>query len=160
MGVLQFIDTLIDEDFTVCEVESCWGAGVTELLSRVSDAAVMRGLDVEQFYCPMDPAKRIDHLIIPAIKLILISRSRYVNPPVKTQAVVDMVQYAGTSDAAEFAEREFDVLLKEALFTLNRAKVTHDQIEKYYVPHMDFKAVNRKAEEIIRAIEDTRGAMG
>jgi len=159
MGVLQYIDTLINEDFTVCAVENRWGAGVTELLSRVSDAAIMRGLDVEQFYCPIDPAKRIDHLIVPTLKLAIISRSRYINPPVNAQAVVDMAQYANNDATAEFAEREFDVLLREALFTLNRAKVTHDQIEKYYVPHMDFKAVDRKAEEVIRAIEDIQYSM-
>jgi hypothetical protein len=102
----------------------------------------------------MDPAKRIDHLIIPALKLALITRSRYFDPPVDAQSVIDMAQYAGSDDTAEFAEREFDVLLREALFTLNRAKVTHDQIEKYYVPHMNFQSVDRKAEEIIRAIED------
>jgi hypothetical protein len=154
LGVVQHLDTLIGDNFTVCAVESQWGAGVTDLLLRVSDAAVMRGLDVEQYYCPMDPAKRIDHLIIPALKLALITRSRYFDPPVDAQSVIDMAQYAGSDDTAEFAEREFDVLLREALFTLNRAKVTHDQIEKYYVPHMDFQSVDRKAEEIIRAIED------
>ena len=159
MGVLQYVDTLIGEEFTVYAVESRWGAGVTDLLSRVADAAVVRGLNVEQYCCPMNPAKRIDHLIVPTLKLAIISRSRYVNPSINAQAVVDMAQYVNSDASAEFAEREFDALLREALFTLNRAKVTHDQIETYYVPHMDFQAVDRKAEEVIREIDTVRDAM-
>jgi len=157
LGVVQYINTLVGEDFTVCAVDSRWGAGVTDLLSRVSDAAVMRGLDVEQYCCPMDPAKRIDHLIVPARKLALISRGRYIDPVINAESVIDMAQYAGCSETADFAERGFDTLLNEALFTLNRAKETHDQIEQYYVPYMDFEAVDRKAEELIQAIGDLCG---
>jgi len=159
LGVLQYVDTLIGEDFTVYTIESRWGAGVTELLSRVSDAAVTRGMDVEQYYCPLDPSKRIDHLIVPALKLAFISHNRYFEPVQSAHTVIDMAQYSNSKGTTEFAEREFDALLREALFTLNRAKVTHDQIEKYYVPHMDFQAVDRKAEEVMKAIEEISDTM-
>jgi hypothetical protein len=152
LGVVNHIETLIGSDYTAYAVESRWGAGVTEMLSRISEAAVMRGMNVEHYYCPMDPGNRIDHLIIPALKLALVSRNRYTLTPPQAQAVIDMARYADTPGEPEFAGREFDVLLREALYTLNRAKVTHDEMEKYYIPHMYFAAVNQKAEEMFEAI--------
>ncbi len=152
LGVVSHVDTLIRGDYTVYTVESRWGAGVTQLLAHISEKAMAYGLDVEQYYCPMDPEKRIDHLIIPAIGLAIVSSNRYINVSVTAQTVIDLAQYADQAPAAEFDEREFDVMLREALFTLNRAKVTHDEIEKYYIPYMDFQAVDRKREQIIKAI--------
>jgi hypothetical protein len=151
-GVLHYIETLPGEQDTVYMVESCWGAGVTELLSRISDAAVARGMAVEQYYCPMDPEKRIEHLLIPALKLAFVSRSRYVGPQVQPAGVIDITRQIGSAKP-DFAAREFDVLLQEALFTLNRAKVLHDELEKYYIPFMDFRGVDQKAAEIVQAID-------
>lgn len=153
LGVVSCIDTLIGEDYIVCAVESHWGAGVTELLSRISDAAVMHGLYVEQYCCPMDPANRIDHLVIPACRLALVSHSKYLHTGINTDMVIDMAQYASCGGKAAFAEREFDTLLREALFTLNRAKAANDQLEKYYLPYMDFAAVSDKTEQVIQQIE-------
>lgn len=152
LGVVNHLGSLIGSDYSVYEVQSHWGAGITQLLLRVSEEAMMRGLYVEQYYCPMDPEQRIDHLLIPALKLAIISRNRYIDLPATPQAVVDMAQYSDASVGSDFDEREFDVLLREALFTLNRAKVTHDAMETYYIPHMDFEAVNRMREAIIQAI--------
>ncbi len=151
LGVVSHADTLYDDDYSVYAVESRWGAGVTELLTRVSDAAALRGYDVEQYYCPMDPSRRIDHLVVPGLKLAFVSRSRCVDIPEGVKQTIDLTPYV-QGGVAEFAEAEFDALLGEALFTLARAKAAHDALERYYVPYMDFAGVDRKAEKIMQAI--------
>jgi hypothetical protein len=35
---------------------------------------------------------------------------------------------------------------------ISRAKILHDKLEEYYVPNMDFGAVNKRKEEIMQEI--------
>ncbi len=151
-GIVHYIDTLIGSDYYSYVAESQWGAGVSEMLSRVSQEAVMRGYDTEHYYCPMEPGKRLEHIVIPALKIALFSSNQYIEMVSKPQEVIRMDRYMDTRVTADFDEREFDVLIKEALYTLNRAKVTHDEMEKYYIPNMNFQGVDKKSEEITNAV--------
>lgn len=151
-GVVHYLDTLFDESYKLYLVISNWGAGVSDMLTKIADEARLRGLDTETFYCPMDPGHRVEHLIIPALRLAFVSENRYVDMEAKPDAIVDLTKYADDTDVdredLKFGESEFDTLLREAVFTLRRAKETHDEMEKFYVPSMDFEGVTKKREEI------------
>lgn len=155
-GVVHYLDTLFDESYKLYLIISGWGAGVSDMLGKIAADAQLRGLNTEIYYCPMDPAHRIEHLIIPALKLAFVSENRYVDIEAKPDAIVDLTQYADETDAdredLKFGEGEFDTLLREAVFTLRRAKETHDEMERFYVPNMDFDGVKSKREEITERI--------
>ena len=155
-GVVHYLDTLFDDTYKLYLVISSWGAGVSEMLGKIAEEAQIRGLGAEIYYCPMDPAHRIEHVVIPDIKLVFVSENRYVDIEARPDAIVDLTAYADERELdredLKLSESEFDALLREAVFTLRRAKETHDEMEKFYVPSMDFEGVNKKREEITERI--------
>jgi len=76
-GSVQYLDTLYDASYQIYSIKNHWGVGVNTLLKRVADAATIRGIDVELYYCPMNPTDRIEHVIIPSLKIAVISQSDY-----------------------------------------------------------------------------------
>lgn len=153
-GVVHHIDTLICEEYKTYLITSNWGAGVSALLESIAEGAAVRGLSAEGCYCPMDPACKIEHLIIPEAKLALLSENDYITLGVKPDAIIDITQYGDSCDLEDLrvSRKEFDALLLEAIFTLRRAKETHDEMEKYYAPNMDFDKVERVRQGVLERI--------
>lgn len=51
-------------------------------------------------------------------------------------------------------------LLAEAIHMLENAKETHDMLEAFYIPAMDFKKVEKRGAQITQALLGTRKAHG
>lgn len=157
-GIVHHIETLFDDTYKVYLITNTWGAGVNALLERIADDASAGGHDAEVYYCPMDPEGKIEHLIIPDLRLALLSENDYLTMSVKPDCIIDLTQYNGKAEQGydredrRVSEKEFDALLTEAVFTLRRAKETHDELEKFYVPNMDFAKVERTREWILGRI--------
>lgn len=153
-GVVNYISSLADSAYKIYLITNNWGAGVSGMLDRIAQAASERGLYTEGCYCPMDPAGKLEHLIIPGIKLALMSENEYITLDIKPDAIIDLTQYGDDYDREDLriSEKEFDTLLSEAVFTLRRAKETHDEMEKYYVPSMDFDKVEHVRQGIVERI--------
>ena len=157
-GIVQHLDSLFDSSYKVYSIKNIWGVGVHELLTRVSAEAVCRGLDTEMFFCPVMPETRIEHVLIPELKLAFVSENRYFQLDNHHQAILDMTQYTDAAaiepqkDALKFDIENFNALLGEAVQTLARAKSLHDELEQYYIPHMDFDRVRARGEAVCRRI--------
>lgn len=153
-GIVQYIDTLVDDTYKIYFIRNKWGIGVSELLKRIAEDAAARGLFAELYYCPMEPESKIEHVVIPGLKLAFFSESRYFNIRAKIQSEIDMTRYIDTdcmekhADALAFCEKNFETLLDQTVCTLHKAKRMHDEMEKYYIPHMNFEKENQKLEEI------------
>ncbi|MEL7609387.1 MAG: hypothetical protein AAGU74_07755 [Bacillota bacterium] len=155
-GIVHHLESLLEGASKVYRIKNLWGAGVNELLERVTDEAVRRGLDAELYYCPLAPDTRIEHVLIPELKLAFFSEDRSFEPKLENryQETLDMTQYTDLAqialqeDALEFGIGMFDTLLGEAVNVLARTKKLHDELEVYYIPHMDFERVRQKEEAI------------
>lgn len=158
LGIVNYIDTLFDGAYRTYLIMSNRGAGVNSILSKIALEARERGFDIEQFYCPMEPETRMEHLIIPELKLAFLSENKYLSFECRPDVIVDMTQYAdpaflgANGGALEFDLKQFDVILGEAINTLRCAKEAHDEMEKFYIPNMDFEREHRKREEILERI--------
>ena len=158
-GIVQFIDTLVDDTFRVYFIKNKWGVGVNELLKKIADEAAVRGFFTELFYCPMEPESKIEHVIIPDLKLAFLSGNPYYRFQTKMFKEIDMTRYISVNcmgknkDALAFSEKTFGTLLDESIHTLSSAKRMHDEMEKYYIPHMQFERENKKLEEIFERIQ-------
>jgi hypothetical protein len=108
------------------------------------------------FYCPVMPETRIEHVLIPELKLAFVSENRYFELDNHHQAILDMTQYTDAAaiephkDALKFDIENFHALLGEGIQTLARAKDQHDELEQYYIPHMDFDRVRARGEAVCR----------
>ncbi len=126
------------------------GTGKTTLISRVAEAATMNGYDTEVYHCALDPDK-IDHVVIPELSVAVING---VEPHYYQPKALDVV-----IDTGDYVDKYIDLSLQEerqvardmyrksfdiAVGLINRAKQTHDEMEKYYVPNMNFAAIEKR----------------
>ncbi|MDX9871874.1 MAG: hypothetical protein RBT41_05610 [Clostridia bacterium] len=157
-GVVHYLESLLDDACKVYRIKNLWGVGVHEMLERVADEAVRRGLDAELYYCPLAPQARIEHVLIPELKLAFYSENRYFEVKNHPHEILDMTQYtdptqvSAQKNALEFGAGTFHALLNEAINVLAQTKKLHDELEVYYIPHMDFARVQQKKETICRQI--------
>jgi len=157
-GVLQYLDTLFDKSYHIYSIKNNWGVGVHNLLKRIADEAVKRGIDAELYYCPMRPEEKVEHVIIPELGLAFISESIHYDVPMEDFTEIDLDQYLNEEslknyrEFIEFGSKNSRMLLDEGIATLNKAKKMHDDMEEYYIPYMDFDKENEKLEEILSLI--------
>lgn len=150
-GVKGYLDSLLTQK-NVYTVHSDWGCGSGNLLKRLSDAAVIRGLNVEEYYCPMEPSDKIEHLVIPALNLSFATASRYCSK--HTDKIIDLDVYADTGiinkhkDVISYDREQFDTMLNKAIDTIKQAKALHDTLETYYIPYMNFEKINKLREKL------------
>src|SRR5690606_25330290 len=129
------------------------GTGKATLLSRVVQAAVECGLDVEAFHCAFRP-REVEHVLLPAADTALFT----CEPPHEYvpagAAVIDME--TGLDDSLRqaaaahrhAAQELFRQLMDTAIAALQEAQSVHRAVEAQYIPCMDFDAVEQHRVQI------------
>lgn len=148
-GPVNYLPSLIDNTARCFVLTGQPGSGKATLLRKILDAATVRGLDVEAFYCALDPQK-VEHLIIPALNVsFTTSCEPHCSKPENVCQVIDMnnclrrdVLEAGKETAA-YNREMFWTLFNRAVSHIRTAKALHDELETYYVPNMDFAAIEK-----------------
>lgn len=147
-GFRNYLPGLAQTMNTLYAIEGPPGTGKSTLFGKVAQSAMERGIDCEAFYCAFDPYK-IEHLAIPTLGIMITTA---VNPHridiSQAASVIDMNQYVNpfmlNSQNAfiEFNQHQVEILQEQAIATIAQAKALHDKMEEYYIPHMNFPAIN------------------
>ena len=143
------------------------GTEKNTVISRVLDAALMRGFDVEVYHCALDP-KKVDHLVIPALGVAVVNEVEpHFYSPKDGDRLIDTMQYVDTGIQDAFlgertrAREMYREAFSQAVWFIAKAKKTHDEMEKYYVPNMDFSRIEARRLEvqarILELAEERRG---
>lgn len=134
------------------------GTGKTTFVRRLADLAVFRGYDVEVFHDALDPS-RIDHVIIPDLEAAVLNGAEpHPYPAQPGDRLLDTNRFLSEARLVPFrgeletARAFYDEAFTTAVDHLQRAKEVHDELERHYVPHMDFAAVARKRCELMERL--------
>jgi hypothetical protein len=142
-GLINYLSTVLDTDKVYC-VSGKTGTGTEIFLKKIKAAAIERGFDVESFYCALNPLK-LEHLIIKDLNISFTTSNEYHFANVKFEECIDFDQYIDKFHINELVLEEnkqnFDFLLGLAIKNIGKAKSIHDDIEAYYIPNMDFEAI-------------------
>lgn len=147
-GFKNYLPGLAETMNTIYAVIGPPGAGKSTLLAKLAQSAIERGIDGEAFYCAFDPVK-IEHLAFPSLGVMVTTA---VNPHridlSQASTVIDMNQslnqgiIASRKNWIEADQQQVETLQRLAIETLSQAKAAHDKMEQYYIPHMNFSAIN------------------
>ena len=66
-GTVSYVKSLLQTMKKIYLINVPEGYSNTSFMNILLDGAVYRGFDVEAYYCPMDPKRKIEHLLIPEI---------------------------------------------------------------------------------------------
>ncbi|KYH33071.1 MULTISPECIES: PRK06851 family protein [Moorella] len=138
------------------------GSGVPQVLARIADLAHEKGLHTEIYHCPFNP-RNIDLVIIPEIKAAAMN----VQPPhtydpsslpdlmamkLNLSAYIDRDKLATYAHEIGSAAYRYQACLDRAVAYIRQAKLTHDYMETFYIPAMNFEAINAKRQEVLQRI--------
>lgn len=155
-GLKNYLDELIATD-NVYLLAGFPGAGTEKFLESIKTEAVIRGFNVEAYYCAFYPEK-LEHLIIPALNTAFSTVNRHHTTDVCALKTVDFAEFLNNERITarrgeiEYNAQEFDKLLNKAVEVIHSAKALHDELEQCYIPHMDFGAVGKEWEIIMDRI--------
>ncbi|GEA15744.1 hypothetical protein E308F_19880 [Moorella sp. E308F] len=138
------------------------GSGVPQVLARIADLAHEKGLHTEIYHCPFNP-RNIDLVIIPEIKAAAMN----VQPPhtydpsclpeltamkLNLSAYIDRDKLGTYAHEISSAAYRYQACLDRAVAYIRQAKLTHDYMETFYIPAMNFEAINAKRQEVLQRI--------
>lgn len=139
------------------------GTGGEYIVDRLRRQALCSGFDVEAYHCVMRP-EVIEHLVIPQLSLaIVISRGAHYYHTSSgwkedLDAVVNVQRLSTVRADMDYVVLEGKSALAQATTFLARAKALHDELETYYVPHMDFCRIDARREQVLAEIRELMSA--
>ncbi len=157
-GLCNELDSIF-KNTTIYKIIGEAGTGTEKLIQKVLVEAIERGLDVESYYCPMQPEEKIEHILIPKIGLALTTSNQYHDVQVPHKKSINLGQYVDEKrldaykDILYYDKKMFEQLLNKAVDTIKKAKQEHDYLETFYIPNMDFDEVQTCLKKILSRIE-------
>ena len=128
-----------------------YGAVSRLLLELIRAEALARGYHIITCPCAMHPEDKIDHILIPELRLAFLTDNRWhaVQLPgmqaVRCTRFLDRENLAGYRARLRFNERAAAELLEQATALMAQAKSCHDELETYYRTTVDFAQVDEAA---------------
>ncbi|MFT4414156.1 PRK06851 family protein [Fredinandcohnia humi] len=159
-GAVNFIDNITEDLERRIIIKGRPGSGKSTLMKKLGKHAEQNSLSVEYYLCAFDP-KSIDMIIIPKLGVSVVDGTapHVVDPFREQDEVVDMFELCMDSNVEVTHKKEIDELnlayknkMTIATNYLSEAKRLHDKLEEYYKEAMDFKAIDKKREEIVKEI--------
>lgn len=148
IGPVNYIDSISAGFANRYIITGLPGTGKATLLAKIADTAIAKGLDIEAFFCPLDPTKP-EHILIPALDTALITSTPPHNQSfTNADAVIDMNDCLDTDitlrlePVTDYDRKTFWELFGKAGAYIHEAKKLHDELETYYIPNINFSGVD------------------
>ncbi|MBM7855431.1 hypothetical protein JOC37_001826 [Desulfohalotomaculum tongense] len=162
-GQDHHLDTILQDVEKLYFITGAASAAGSYIVETVADAIHMHGLDTEVYHCAMEPEK-VDLVVIPAMNTAVLKDVPGINfkpqevTNIKKIKMFNLDKFINQNILAVYAkeikccsERLHSAICR-ALGCIAAAKEEHDAMEKYYIPAMDFDAINAKRDEILQRI--------
>ena len=115
----------------------------------MTEQTIALSTDIISLYHPLSPSLQA-HLYLPEQKVLFIG-----DLSLKEGAKVCSSYHTEASICEQAVyEQSYDQLIQYAINQLKGAKKAHDELETYYVRHMDFDRVGEKLNHILTSIRE------
>ena len=153
-GVKDRLETIIPLNKRIFVLKGKYDSGQSIILEKIGERAIETGHNVEFFHNHFDPEK-VDNIVIKDISVALTTFDKFDNEENITINVDKCLKEDILDERKEEIEIDKDVyeeLIQLAVANIGKAKELHDQMESYYIPNMDFDAINQLGEKILEKI--------
>ena len=154
LGVVFYPDTMKHYASEIIGIEDNTAAASSLLLERIKTLAIKNGYDVISAFCPLSPKGGPEHIIIPELSLAFIRKHSVYGKIEYTRTIhcsrfFDKTVLAKSKNRMAFNAKIQAELVDEAVLSLKKAKSVHDELEKLYMPHMNFDKFDKLQKKII-----------
>jgi len=158
-GSIHFLDELFSKVNKRFIITGNPGTGKSVVLKKILDQAASKGLDIDIFYCPMNPEK-IEHMIIKeldigfvtSVKPHMISNLRENDEIVDMNLVLDYSRLKHVEENINYDNSLSWSLFDKAVKTLVEVKKTRNDLEGIYASNMNFQVTDKVGDQILAKI--------
>jgi GTPase SAR1 family protein len=157
-GAKTWLPSLFDGAAKRWVIQGEPGTGKSTMLGRLAQTAIARGYTVDLYHCPMNP-DQVDHIYIRDLNVGVITSfwpheytPKAGDRVVDTAAFVDQSKLAAYAEDIKAAKAGFQAAIDREIYHLGMAKKIHDELEKHYVPYMDFDAIEERRKQTLNRI--------
>ena len=149
-GSISYIDSFAaSADRVFCVLENTDTSAY--FLNRLAECIISSGKDAWLFYCPLHPDRKTEHIYLPNENIFITTANAYHSCSINTEQI-DLTPYT-KADAVLRADTDiFNILLSRATALIQNAKSLHDKLEQFYIPYMNFDAVEKLPQKIVNEI--------
>lgn len=167
-GNISYVRSILGNMKRVYLINVPEGYSNISFMNIIADGAIYRGFDVEAFYCPMDPERKIEHLLVPELGLAFVTTNKWhdlepweICGEEETGCEITMIDINDYQSAyfvdknravLDKLSRLYAQLMEESVSALSRAKENHDIVEKMYIRNMNFDKIDELVEKTIREL--------
>ncbi len=156
LGRVNYIDTFVKNAECVYSIEAEFVPDSGKFMTGIAQLLLQNGVDIHTFYCPMSPDKKLEHIYVPQSGLFITTQNTYHRAKsAENEYVTDLNKYVKMRDVTldTVSDMEFyNLLINRASDTIAEAKELHDELEKNYIPNMDFDMVETLYTNLIESI--------
>lgn len=131
-------------------------AGASVVQDEIYKKIIDKGYDVELFYSPFDPENEIRHIIVPEAELCILTSDFMSFIDENNAEIIDVDEYMEQKTfGADFLKSKLLIitLFQRAVKKISMAKHLHDELEKCYIPCINFDEMKKKREKILNELE-------
>ncbi len=154
-GLMDYIDTIIKDTYKCYFFEGIHAKGISEIMNVLAKEYLQRGYEVELYHQPLNP-DRIQTVIIEKLGIAFTTNSKLKDRAFRIVDLDEAIIQGKLKVKEELISKDKEMkemLLNEAYNRIDMAKKKHDDMEKSYIPQMDFAAVTEFRKHIIERIK-------
>ena len=154
LGEISYAHTFARDAKYVVKVIPDFGGVSERFMKELAHMLLLNGLSLRIFYDSMSADSVPEHIYIENDNVFITTK--------KTDDRIDNCQKiinfkAGQKSTPLSVQTEYDMhlydeLIRNAVSALKKAKKLHDDLEKYYIPYMNFDMVNVQFEKVIKIL--------
>lgn len=159
-GIKSFIGNLAANIEKVYIIKAPVGYTHSDTLKKISHKFTCAGYDVEEFYSPLEPSKKVEHIISAdaGIGVFTVSENKDMDM-FEEGNICSIYETTMDSEISSYEKDIYDRMKNEviediykSIELLDEAKKLHDILESYYIKNMDFSMIDGVRKEIITQI--------
>jgi len=160
-GIMGFWENVEKRCERVYVIEDEFGVVSRQFMAEIRSACLANKNDIYTCLCPMSVEDKVDHILIPSLSLAFLTKNSWHNIPFKGTKTIHARRFTDEEVLRQnrqrfgFNRKASRELMKEAVALLAEAKESHDQLERFYIPHMDFEGIGKLAEGLAKEILGT-----
>ncbi len=151
-GLVFYRDTVPALADQIYVFQDTWGAASRLILELLREEALHRGCEVITCRCGLHPAEKIDHILLPGLRLAFLTSNPWHHCQFPGQKNIhcsrftDSVHLRRFRTRLRFHQKAADSFLQHAIEQMAQARVCHNAVEALYAPAVDFAAVDVQTE--------------
>lgn len=157
-GLVFYQDTVPALADQIYVFQDTWGAASKLIMELLRAEALNRGCEVITCRCGLHPAEKIDHLLLPGLRLAFLTSNPWHTcqypgqKNIRCSRFVDQLHLRRSRTRLRFHQKAADSFLEHAIEQMAQARVCHNAIEALYAPAVDFAAVDVQTDRCARML--------